>query len=307
MGTTLMRGAVSADRVFEKSWYRSTRGIRGLLPELIKYCTLVFLALTFLLPFYWMVSSAFKDDSQIYVVPPVWVPNPPHWNNFWDAWQVKDFNRMAYNTVIRYAVPATLGTMLSSSLVAYGFSRIKWRGRDMLFAVMLATMMIPFQVRLVPLFVIFKELGWINSYKPMVVPAFFGNPFFIFMLRQFFRTIPTEISDAAKMDGAGELNIFFRIILPLSKPALMVVALFSLLGCWNDYLGPLIYTNKEPDWTLALGINAMRSAMYETGFKIMLYPYLMAVSTIVTVPILIAFFIAQRTFIEGISLTGLKG
>ncbi len=307
MTSTTMRGAVAADQVYRKSWYRKIGGFRGLLTEFLKYFILIALSISFMLPFYWMASSALKDDGQVYVVPPKWIPDPVHWNNFIDAWNIRNFNLMAYNTVFRYAIPATFGTLLSSVLVAYGFSRIRWRGREVIFAIVLATMMIPFQVRLVPLFIIFKTIGWMNSYKPLVVPDFFGNPFFIFMLRQFFRTIPTEISDAAKIDGASELDILFRIILPLSKPALMVVALFALLGCWNDYLGPLIYANKEPDWTLALGINGLRNAVYETGLKTLIYPYLMAVSTLVTAPILVAFFFAQRSFIEGIALTGMKG
>ena len=303
----MLRGEVLATQTYKKNWFRRIGGLPGLLTQIAKYLVLIALSLSYMLPFYWMASSALKDDSQIYVVPPKWIPGPTHWNNFLDAWQVRDFTRMTFNTVVRYAIPATFGTVLSCTLVAYGFARLKWRGRDALFGIVLATMMIPFQVRLVPLFIIFKNLGWMNSYKPLVVPAYFADPFFIFMLRQFFRSIPTEITSAAKIDGASELDILFRIILPLSKPALTVVILFSLLGCWNDYLGPLIYANKEPDWTLALGINNIRSALSETGFKIMLYPYLMALSTIVTVPILIAFFFAQRTFIEGITLTGLKG
>lgn len=307
MSTTTMHGAVAADQEYRKNWYRKIGGFRGLFIEIIKYLVLVSLSVSFMLPFYWMASSALKDDSQIYVIPPKWVPNPVHFQNFWDAWNVRDFNRMTFNTVVRYALPTTFGTILSSVLVAYGFSRIKWRGRDALFAVVLATMMIPFQVRLVPLFVIFKNLGWLNSYKPLVIPAFFASPFYIFMLRQFFRSIPSELSEAAKIDGANQLDILFKIILPLSTPALMVVGLFTLLGCWNDYLGPLIYANKEPDWTLALGVNNLRSALNEPGFKNMVYPFLMAVSTIITAPILVAFFFAQRTFIEGIAMTGLKG
>lgn len=304
---TTMHGAVAADQVFKKNWFRRIGGFPGLSVEVIKYLVLITLSVTFMLPFYWMASSALKDDSQIYVIPPKWVPNPTHLENFINAWNVRDFNRMTYNTVVRYAIPSTFGTIMSSVLVAYGFSRIKWRGREALFALVLATMMIPFQVRLVPLFVIFKNLGWLNSYKPMVIPAFFASPFYIFMLRQFFRSIPTELSEAARIDGASQLDILFKIILPLSRPVLMVVGLFSLLGCWNDYLGPLIYANKEPDWTLALGINNLRNALNEPGFKNMIYPFLMAVSTIVTAPILVAFFFAQRTFIEGIAMTGIKG
>jgi ABC-type glycerol-3-phosphate transport system permease component len=177
----------------------------------------------------------------------------------------------------------------------------------MLFAVCLATLMIPSQVRLIPLFVIFKEVGWIGSYLPLVVPAYFGNAFFIFLLRQFFMTIPAELSDAARVDGANEFVILARIILPLAKPALAVVALFTLLNSWNDFFGPLIYVNRDSEYTLALGIQQMRQALGEVGANQLGFPYLMAVSTIVTVPILIVFFFAQRTFIEGISLSGLKG
>ena len=286
---------------------RSKRATTNWLVEGAKYVLLVGLSLTFLLPFYWMASSAVKDDSQIYVVPPQWIPSPIWLGNFWDAWALQPFSLYAFNTVFKYAIPATLGTVISSAVVAYGFSRMRWPGRDLLFAVCLATMMIPSQVVLVPLFIIFKQLGWINTYLPLVVPSFFGNAFFIFMLRQFFRTIPVELDDAAKIDGANELQIFGRIILPLARPALTVVALFAFMGAWNDYLGPLIYVNKEEQWTLALGVQRMGSSLYENGFSTLAYPYLMAVSTIVTLPILFIFFFAQRAFIEGISLTGVKG
>jgi ABC-type glycerol-3-phosphate transport system permease component len=272
-----------------------------------RYVILILLAITFLVPFYWMVSSAMKDDNQVYTVPPIWVPNPAYVGNFLFAWQVQNFNLYAFNTIFKYAIPSTIGTVLSSALVAYSFARMNWPGRDFCFAVCLATMMIPFQVRLVPLFIIFKELGWINTYLPLVVPAFFANAFFIFMLRQFFRTIPMELSEAAKIDGANEITILLRVILPLAKPALTVVALFAFMDAWNDYLGPLIYINNEPEWTLALAIQRMGRAMAEVGAKTNAYPYLMAVSTIVTMPILLIFFFAQRAFIEGISLSGLKG
>lgn len=287
------------------AWQKLTIG--GWLLELGKYLILLALAITFLLPFYWMASSALKDDTQIFTVPPRWIPGPLHWDNFWSAWTHQNFNLYAFNTIFKYAIPSTIGTVLSSAVVAYGFSRIKWPGRDMLFAICLATMMIPFQVRLVPLFIIFKQLGWIGTYLPLVVPAFFGNAFFIFMLRQFFRTIPMELSEAATIDGAGEISILFRIVLPLAKPALTVVALFSFMDAWNDYLGPLIYVNQQHQWTLALGVQRLAGSLTETGAQSLAYPYLMAVSTIVTLPILLAFFFAQRSFIEGISMSGLKG
>jgi len=281
--------------------------IQDWLIEILKYSILLILAISFTLPFYWMLSSAVKNDAQVYTVPPIWFPMPQFWNNFWDAWTSRPFNLYTFNTVVRYAIPATVGTVLSSSLVAYSFSRIRWYGRDALFAVVLATLMIPTWVRLVPLFIIFKQLGWLNTFLPLVVPAFFGNAFFIFLLRQFFLGIPSELSDAARIDGANELQTMFRIIMPLAKPALAVVALFTFMDAWNDYIGPLIYVNVEDKWVLALGVQRLRGAVYEIGNTQLAYPYLMAVSTLITMPIFLAFFFAQRTFIEGISLSGLKG
>jgi multiple sugar transport system permease protein len=279
----------------------------ALIGAILRHLLLIVLAFSFLLPFYWMASSALKDDSQVYTVPPVWIPNPAHWNNFPDAWLQYDFNRYMANTVVRYALPVTLGTTLASALVAYGFSRLRWPGRDVLFFICLATMMIPFQVTMAPLFIIFKRLGWLNSYLPLVIPAFCGSPYFIFMLRQFFMTIPLELSDAARIDGASEFGILLRIILPLARPALTVVALFQFMWAWNDYLGPLIYINKSALYPLALAINQLRSILAGVGISPLAYPYLMAVSTVATIPILIGFFFTQRTFIEGISLTGMKG
>ena len=275
--------------------------------HVLKYTVLIVLAVSFLLPFYWMVSSAVKDDAQVYVVPPIWFPSPQFWENFWNAWNSETFNLWTFNTVVRYALPATIGTVLSSSLVAYSFARLQWKGRNALFAIVLATMMVPDWVRLVPLFVVFKTLGWINTFNPLVVPAFFGNAFFIFLLRQFFLALPLELSDAARIDGANELSIFVRIILPLSKAALAVVALFTFMNAWNDYLGPLIYMNVEDKWVLTLGVGRLRSAVDEVGNTKLAYPWLMAVSTLITLPVFLAFFFAQRSFIEGISLTGLKG
>lgn len=273
----------------------------------IKYAILLVLGATYLLPFYWMASSAVKSQGEVYVVPPIWLPNPPQFINFIDAWNLHPFNLYLFNTLVKYAIPVTIGTVLSSAIVAYGFGRLRWAGRNIFFAICISTMMVPFQVTMVPLFIIFRKLGWINTFLPLVFPAFFANPYFIFMLRQFFRTIPEEFSDAARIDGATEFDILFRIILPLSRPALTVVALFTFMGAWNDYLGPLIYLNQPEYYTLSIGLQQMSIAMSQTGFKQLAYPYLMAVSTIVTLPIVLAFFFAQRTFIEGITLTGLKG
>ncbi|MBV7327493.1 carbohydrate ABC transporter permease [Chloroflexi bacterium TSY] len=254
-----------------------------------------------------MVSSAVKNDSQVFSVPPVWIPIPAQWENFWNAWSTHNFNRYLLNTVFLFAIPLTIGVTLSSAFVAYGFARVRWIGRDFFFFICVATMMIPYQVTMVPLFITFKNLDWVNTYLPLVVPGFFGAPYFIFMLRQFYMTLPQELSDAARIDGANELGIFWKIILPLVKPALTVVALFTFMNAWNEYLQPLIYINQEELYPIALGINNLRRTISQIGVTRLAYPYLMSVSTLVTLPIVIAFFLTQRTFIEGISLTGLKG
>jgi len=272
-----------------------------------KYAVLLILSVSYVLPLVWMAVSALKVDSQVSTIPPIWIPIPAHWNNFVDAWTSYNFNLYVFNTVFKYAIPATFLTVVSSSLVAYAFSRLRWRSRNFLFAICLMTMMIPSQVTMVPLFITYKHLGWLNTYLPLIAPSFFGDAYFIFLLRQFFLGIPQDLSDAAKIDGCNELAILWRIVLPLSVPALAVVALFRFLWAWNDYFGPLIYLNQESQFTVALGIENLRRTMEQVGSRLMAYPYLMAVSAIVTIPVLIAFFFAQRTFIEGISMTGIKG
>ena len=271
------------------------------------YLLLFALAITYFLPFYWMVTSALKDDVQVFQVPPVWIPSPAYFRNFADAWGADTFNRYLFNTVFLYAIPLTIGVTFSSAFVAYGFARVRWVGRNVLFAICIGTMMIPDQVMLVPLFVIFKNLGWLNSYLPLVVPGYFGSAYNIFLLRQFYASIPEELSDAARMDGCSEVGIFWRIMLPLVKPALAVVALFTVMYAWNEYLGPLVYLSRQELFPLALGIGHLRGNVGQIGNVKFAYPSLMAASTLVTLPIIIAFFFAQRTFIEGISLTGIKG
>ena len=279
-----------------------------IITEVVKYFVLIILSISFFFPLYWMVVSALKDDAQVYTIPPILVPNPMHFENFPNAWTTSfDFNMMAVNTIFRYCLPVTIATVLMSTVVAYGFSRVKWRGRNTIFYICMGTMMMPWQVTMVPLFIIYKSLSWTNSYLPLVFPSLFGSAYFIFLLRQFMMTIPEELSDAARIDGANEVGILFQILLPLMTPALTVVALFRWLGAWNDFLGPLIYLNRADLYPLALGVNMLRVAVTSTGTQSNTYPYLMAVSTIIALPILILFFFAQRTFIEGISMTGIKG
>ena len=279
----------------------------NVLTQTLKYVVLGLLSFSFAFPLYWMIISAVKNDSQVYTIPPILLPIPAHFNNFMDAWVKYGFNQYLANSIFRYTLPVTIATVISCSLVAYGFARLKWPGRDTLFFLCMATMMLPWQVTMVPLFITYKWLNWINSYRPLVVPALFGNAYFIFLLRQFFLSIPEELSEAARIEGANEFQILLRLILPLAVPALAVVALFRFLGAWNDYLGPLIYLNDKSLFPLALGIDKLRTIATGMGNTNLAYPHLMAVSTMVALPIIILFFFAQRTFIEGISLTGLKG
>jgi multiple sugar transport system permease protein len=271
-----------------------------LLRALGSHLALMGLAVLFLLPFLWMVSTSLKTDPQTFAQPPRWVPRPIVWRNYPVALASFPFLRYTANTLFVCAMNV-IGTVLSCALAAYGFARVRWRGRDVLFVVMLSTMMLSAQATMLPVFLLFRRLGWIGTYLPLIVPAFFGSPFYIFLLRQFFLTIPGELSDAARIDGCGELGIFWRVVLPLSSPALATVALFTFIGAWLDFLGPLVYLHDERQYTLALGLQAF---LGRHGAE---WNYLMAASTVVTLPLVAVFFLAQRTFVRGITLTGMKG
>ena len=232
----------------------------------------------------------------------IWFPHPPQWANYGKALNNPSFKFLLFlQNSLYYAVTATIGTVISCALVAYAFARLRWWGRDVWFVITLSSMMIPGPVVLIPLFLIFNKIGWIDSFKPLIVPAFMGSPFFIFLLRQFFLTIPMDLSDAARIDGASDWGIFWRVILPLTQPALATVALFTFLGCWNDFLGPLIFLTDGRKYTLAVGLAAFRG-QYRTQWDLM-----MAAATVITMPIVILFFFAQKRFIQGITLTGMKG
>ncbi|MCC6168453.1 MAG: carbohydrate ABC transporter permease [Caldilineaceae bacterium] len=268
---------------------------------LAKYALLFLFAGFFVLPWVWMVSTSLKNPDELAVYPIIWIPDPIRWDNYIAAFQRAEFSRFLGNTLL-VAVPSVLGAVVSNSLVAYGFARVRWPGRDLLFGLVLATLILPGFVTFIPLYLIFKQLNWINTYLPLVVPTFLGNPFFIFLLRQFFLSLPEELADAARVDGASELRIFSQIILPLSRPALAVVALFQFIGSWNDYFGPLIYINDKALFTISLGIANMRASYGFSNFA-----WIMAATCLSVLPIIVLFFFAQRTFIEGIALTGLKG
>lgn len=262
-----------------------------------------------IVPFLWMLSTSFKTAEHAMDFPPQWWPRPFHWQNYWTLFHSEKFNFLLWtrNTLVIEVLTVT-GTTISSAVVAYGFAKIRFKGRGVLFAVMLSTMMIPFPVVMVSLFSMFRWLGdhtgtpWLGTFKPLWVPAWFGSAFNIFLLRQFFLTIPDELGEAARIDGCGEWGIFWRVIVPLSRPALTVVVLFAFMGTWNDFLGPLIYLQRPEQFTLALGLQNLQSQHGGTPWHL-----LMAASVMVILPVLVLFFLAQKTFIEGIATTGMKG
>jgi multiple sugar transport system permease protein len=270
------------------------------LRTLVAHLVLLGIGLLFGLPFYWLVVTSLKPDAQVFQMPPAWFPHPIQWRNYPHALVYIPFLRYTLNTVTLCTLNV-LGTVLSCSLVAYSLAKIRWQGRDLVFYSLLATMILPGQVTMIPTFAIFKWLGWIGSYRPLAIPAFFGSAFNIFLLRQFFLTIPGELSDAARIDGCTEFGTYWRVILPLARPALATVALFTFIGTWNDFLGPLLYLTDERSYTLSLGLQRFVS---QHGAE---WGMLMAASTVMTIPIIVVFFFAQRTFIQGVTLTGIKG
>lgn len=268
--------------------------------RVLGYAVLVVLSAIFCIPFFWLVSTSLKPNEQMFAFPIVWIPNPPTLEHYVLGLRYVPFPRYIANTLF-IAGFSIIGSVASSAWVAYGLSRIRWPLAKPIFSLILATMMLPGQVTMIPMFIMFKNFGWIDSYLPLIVPTFFGSAFYIFLLRQFFLSIPMELSEAAKVDGANELTIFFKVVLPLTKPALATVALFQFLGAWGDYLGPLIYLSSQDKYTVSLGLSLF---MGEYNAE---YGGLMAASTVMMLPVVILFFLTQRTFIQGIALTGIKG
>jgi ABC-type glycerol-3-phosphate transport system permease component len=272
-----------------------------ILIKVIVYVLLVISSIIILIPIFWMLSTALKEDSEVYLFPPEWIPKRIYPNNFIRALTFLPFGRYFINTsVITFL--SVIGQLISSSLVAFGFARLKARGKDLLFMLVLSTMMIPSQITMIPIFVLFKLLNWVDSFKPLIIPNFFGGAFFIFLLRQFYMTIPIELDDAAKIDGCSYFGIYTRIILPLTKPALATVAIFTFMWNWNDFMGPLIYLNSREKLTLSLALSRFTGMYGMTAWNL-----LMAASIVVALPCFILFFFAQKYFIQGIVITGLKG
>jgi ABC-type glycerol-3-phosphate transport system permease component len=271
-----------------------------ILHRVLVYGLLIGLGIIFILPFMWMITTSLKKSQDVFTFPPNFLPHSFEWHNYRDGWNILPFNTFLMNSIIVTGANV-VGNLLSCSLVAYGFARLRARGRDLLFILVLATLMIPREVTIVPTFILFTKLHLVNTLWPLILPAWFGYPFFIFLLRQFFMSLPHDLDEAARIDGASSLRIFTNIILPLSKPALGTVAIFAFIGNWNNLLDPLIYLRSQEKYTLALGLNLFR------GQFLTVFNQLMAVSILQLLPILIIFFLAQKYFVRGVALSGMGG
>ena len=257
-------------------------------------------AIVFLVPWVWMILTAGKEAELIWRVPPVWIPPTYHWENFIEAWQKGNFLTFYLNTTF-ISILNVIAVLFSCSLAAYAFARLNFPGRNFLFLLVLSTMMLPTQVTLIPLFMIFSKLGWVNTYNPLLVPLFFGDAFSIFLLRQFFMTLPRDLDEAALIDGCSRMGVFFRILLPQIRPALIVVAIYQFTYSWNDFFAPLIYLNSPELFTITLGLTRFVGRT-QTDIQ-----YLMAMTAASTLVPIIIFFLTQRVFIQGIVITGVKG
>ncbi|MBP1990738.1 carbohydrate ABC transporter permease [Paenibacillus eucommiae] len=267
---------------------------------LINYSLLALISIVLLVPFMVMLTTALKDSATVLSIPPEIIPVKAHWSNFMTAIEKMDFLLLLRNTLI-HTVSVIIGTLISCSLVAYGFARLQFAGRNFWFLVLIVTMIIPGQITMIPMYIMMRWVGWIDTFYPLIVPAFFGTAFYIFLMRQFFMTIPRELDDAATIDGCGPFRIFYRIMLPLVKPVLATITIFTFMGIWNDFLGPLIYLQSDNMKTLSLGLYVFQGT-HATEWNL-----LMAASIIVMLPCLLIFFFFQRYFIEGAAVSGIKG
>lgn len=281
---------------------RRRKAARQFIRASLSHAVLLAVAVIFFVPFIWLVITSLKQETQVFTDPLIWIPKPIMWSNYPDALTTPAFNFLPLlkNTLF-YVISTTIGTVVSSTIVAYGLARLNFPGKNILFVITLATMMLPGIVTLIPTYVLFKWLGWVGSYAPLVVPAFFGSAFNIFLLRQFMMTIPWDLTDAALVDGANDFTILWKIVVPLIKPALLVIAVFNIMWTWNDFFGPLIYLSDSKQYPLVMGLYAFRT-QHSTEWTLM-----MAATLATCFPLIGLFFIAQRYFIEGITLTGLKG
>lgn len=273
----------------------SLAGSKKIIPHLL----LIIFGIIFAMPFIWLVSTSFKTPENVFKFPPQWIPVPFKWQNYAEAFTRIPFLLYLKNTLIIATVPV-IGQLLSSSIVAYSFSKIPWKGSKYMFGIVLSTMMLPFQVTMIPLYIVWSRLGMINTFAPLLIPSFFGSAYNIFLLRQFFKGIPDSLVHSARIDGASEVRILFGIIIPLSKPALTTIGLFTFMSGWNNFMGPLIYFQNSKLFTLSLGLQTF---MFEMNKQ---WEVLMAAATMFTIPMIILFFVGQKQFIKGITMTGFK-
>ena len=287
--------------------WRQRKVIREVVSKVVTYSLTTLLAMLFASPFVWMVSMSLQTPQQMISYPPRWIPTPFAFENYVNAMTIpqRPFHIFFKNSLI-YTSVATFAVAASSSFVAYGFARLSFKGRDALFLLVLSTMMLPSQVTLIPQYIIFHRLKWIDSLKPLVVPAFFGSAFDIFLLRQFFLTIPRELDEAAILDGCDYFSIWWRITLPLAKPAIVTVIAFSIVGTWNNFMGPLIYLNSTEKFTAAVGLALFRAMASGDSAGFVNFGQVMAASVTTLIPMVILFLVAQRYFVTGIAMTGLK-
>ena len=281
---------------------------RQLVSQVLVYILLLAVGFLLAVPFIWLISSSLKTETDAFAIPPSFIPNPVQWSNYVVGLTEFPFVRSTINTMI-LVVWVMVGTVLSASLVAYGFARVRFPGRTAIFILVLSTMMIPSHVTLIPQYLLFRELEWLDSFKPLVVPSFFGGgAFYIFLLRQFFLTIPLDYDDAARIDGCGTFSVFWRIILPLSKPALGTMAIFTFMSQWNAFFEPLIYLNRFKTQPLAVALTTwVQTAHGSTSMHYVPWVAIMAVSTLISLPPVMVFFFAQRHFIQGVVVSGMKG
>lgn len=280
----------------------SGKNSRRLILTAFSYLLLGAGSLLFLVPLFWQVSTSLKTSAETVFFPPAWLPAVPQWQNYIELMGRFPFLLYARNSFTISSL-VIFGTVFSNSLAAYGFARLRMPGRDVIFLVLLSTLMLPGVVMIIPQFVIFQSLHWTNTYYPLVVPSFFGSAFYLFLLRQFFMGIPRELEDAARIDGAGYFRIYSQIILPLSKPVLITVALFTLVATWNDFFGPLIYLSDSEKYTIAVALRYLQGGVRSRPENHLL----MAAATLSAIPCVVAFFAAQRQFIQGTVITGIKG
>ncbi len=270
------------------------------LRSLFSHAVLMIGSAFFIMPLIFMVSTSLKASRQIAKFPPELIPNPFIWGNYTDVFVYAPMHQYLLNTLF-LILPAILGASISSALAAYAFARLRAPGKNVIFYLLLSTMMLPGVVTMIPTYIVFAKIGWVGTFKPLIIPALLGNAFYIFLMRQFFTTIPRDLEDAALVDGCSRLRIFWSLILPLAKPILATVTVLAFMGAWNDYMGPLIYLQDRSQYTLSLGLQ-----VFVTSHKTE-YGLLMAASTMMVMPIILLFFFAQKQFVQGITLTGMKG